>query len=58
LNGNNRENEEKGRKKKEGKKTQKSSGGGRFYNYLIYSCLKILILISSQGSTAGIRKEL
>jgi hypothetical protein len=57
LNGNNRENEKKERKKKEGKKTQKSSGGGRFHNYLIYRYIKILLLISSLGSTAGIRKE-
>ena len=44
--------------KQKGKKTKKVPVAGRFHNYLIYRFLKILLLISRQGSTAGIRKEL
>jgi len=39
--------------KEKGKKTKKDSGGGHFHNYLIYRFLKILLLISRQGSPAG-----
>jgi len=60
LNGNNRKSERKKKAKQKGKekgkKTKKDSGGGRFHNYLIYRYIKILLLISRRGSTAGIRK--
>jgi len=37
--------------KQRGKKLKGHSGGGRFYNYVIYKCLKNLLLISRRGST-------
>jgi len=46
------------KEKKEAKKPEKISAAGCFGNYLIYRYIKILLLISSLGSTAGIRKEL
>jgi hypothetical protein len=47
----NRRRKQKQKEKEKGKKTKKDSGGGRFYNYVIYKCLKNLLLISRRGST-------
>jgi len=44
--------------KKKAEKPKNVPAAISFYNCLIYRFLKILLLISRQGSTAGIRKEL